>query len=236
MGAAIITIGIALLVYSNSVKNHAEKFQSEKIQFVQQKLNSLLTKLYIEHIDESMNEIDYLHEISKSDDNIEFKNKLVAYRKKLEGSLSLNKKLTSLKNELSKIVELFVIDVKNFSHIREKAKNIVNIVKEHDLLEKKFEDSYNLELKESKRIFIFSIVVIAIGFIIIFYLLYCTSLNPPSIEPSNLIMILFFGLYTLLFIGSDIRRTNKLKKEAQKKIIEIEREAYDISPIENHKT
>jgi len=233
LGISIFTSSFVLMGISHYIKSHAEKFNSENLDFIKPKLHNLLRKLYIEHIFESMTEIDYLSEISKSNKDKEITNKLDKFKKNLIKFLSKDKDLKPLKEDLKDIVETFVLDPKSHSRIKNKAKNILDLVKEHDFLEKLFEESYTFEIKESNNIFTFSIALLILGLTIIAGVLcncYTAILSGGNIDLFYLLLLL--ELYALGMIGLGIRKNHKKKGECQNKILKMKRETLDISPIE----
>jgi len=233
LGISIFASSFGLMILSHYIKNHAEKFSSENLDFIKPKLNYLLRKLYIEHIFESMTEIDYLSEISKSNNDKEITKKLSDFKKNLINALSKNKDLKPLKKDLKEIVELFVVDPKSHTRIKSKSKNILDLVKEHDDLEKIFEESYNHEIKEGKNILIFSIILCLFGLTIIAgVLLNCYTTITSGNTINFIYLILLFEAYLLGLIGLGIYKNHKNKVAYQNKILKMKRETLDISPCE----
>lgn len=232
LGAGIFAGGMALIVYSHNIKMHAEKFRSDKGPFIQQKLNMLLKDLYINHIFTSLIEIDFLSKISQKTKGDELKKELSGFLKELIAYLDKRKALSSLKDKIEKITEIFIEDSRSFEHIKERATNILELVEEHNFNEKMFEDAYIYEIKESKQLFRFSIVFAILGLSIIgFSLMYC-NIETSQIAVTIPIFITFSEGYALLLLGGETYKNRKKKNKLHEKIFKIEQESLGISRIE----
>ena len=121
LGGSTIAIGIAVFAFSNSVKNHAEKFKKDNIQYIKPKINSILKKLYIAHIFEGLIEIDNLTNFAKENNNQQLKDKIKIFRENLVKQLNSNEKWDGLKNQLQDIVDIFILDIESNKRIKEKS-------------------------------------------------------------------------------------------------------------------